>query len=196
MPMAGLQRGRAHHPAQRRHQCHRTILVDTSHPLGADLRRGAVSISVAGLGHDFGVCAVGRRTDGGPHRRLDDRGRLGLVPALARNAQAEAAPAGGDPMTTAAGPANAERPADTQRDRAPLGIAYMLGATVMFAVASALSKWLVAIYPFGEVLVVRTSISLIAILAFVLPSTGLAVFHTRRLGAHVTRSIGQSAAQT
>jgi len=99
-------------------------------------------------------------------------------------------------MTTAAGPANAERPADTQRDRAPLGIAYMLGATVMFAVASALSKWLVAIYPFGEVLVVRTSISLIAILAFVLPSTGLAVFHTRRLGAHVTRSIGQSAAQT
>ena len=38
-------------------------------------------------------------------------------------------------------------PSITRRDHTPLGIVYMLGATVMFAGASALSKWLVATYP-------------------------------------------------
>ena len=37
-------------------------------------------------------------------------------------------------------------------DRVPRGILYMLGATVMFAVSSALAKWQVASYSFAEVL--------------------------------------------
>ena len=40
-------------------------------------------------------------------------------------------------------------------DRVPLGILFMLGATVLFAVSSALSKWQVAEYSFVEVLFFR-----------------------------------------
>jgi drug/metabolite transporter (DMT)-like permease len=80
-------------------------------------------------------------------------------------------------------------------DRTTLGIVFMIGATVMFALASALSKWLVAIYPAGEVLFVRTVISLAVLALFILPATGLAVFRTQRLGAHVGRSVVQAAAQ-
>src|SRR5262245_51571540 len=72
---------------------------------------------------------------------------------------------------------------------------FMLGATVMFAASSALSKWLVASYSIGQVLFVRTAISLILIAAFILPRTGLAVYRTDRIGAHVSRLSAQAAAQ-
>ena len=38
-----------------------------------------------------------------------------------------------------------------RREHVPLGILYMVGATIVFAASSAVSKWLVASYPIGEV---------------------------------------------
>lgn len=90
-----------------------------------------------------------------------------------------------------------EQPARPARqERVPLGIVYMLGATIMFAVSSAFSKLLVESYPIGETLFVRTAISLIIIGFFVLPGAGLAVFRTRRLKAHALRGLSQGASQT
>ena len=66
----------------------------------------------------------------------------------------------------------------------------------MFAVSSAVSKWLVATYPVGEVLFSRAVVSLVALGLFILPGTGLAVFHTRRPGAHVMRGLSQATSQT
>jgi len=72
----------------------------------------------------------------------------------------------------------------------------MVGATIVFAVSSAVSKWLVDSYPVGEVLFTRSAISLIACALFILPQTGLAVFHTRRRRDHVLRSLSQTVSQT
>ena len=55
-------------------------------------------------------------------------------------------------------------------DRVSLGILFMLGATVMFAVSSALSKWQVAEYSFVEVLFFRATPSLFTCAAAILPS--------------------------
>jgi drug/metabolite transporter (DMT)-like permease len=65
----------------------------------------------------------------------------------------------------------------------------------MLAIASALSKWLVGSYPFGEVLFVRTGISMIVLAAVILPRTGLAVYRTQKLGAHGLRGLSQGTAQ-
>src|SRR5262249_50606828 len=61
-------------------------------------------------------------------------------------------------------------------EHVPLGILYMVSATIVFAVSSAVSKWLVASYPVGEVLFTRTSVALLTCALFILPQTGLAVF--------------------
>lgn len=82
-----------------------------------------------------------------------------------------------------------------RRDHVTLGIVYMLGATVMFAISSALSKWLITSYSIGQVLFVRTAISLIIMAAFILPTTGLAVYRTNRLGTHLSRMAAQATAQ-
>ena len=42
-----------------------------------------------------------------------------------------------------------------RRDHVPLGIAFMLAATVTFALSTAISKWQVAHYSFAEVLFFR-----------------------------------------
>src|SRR5262245_17270681 len=84
----------------------------------------------------------------------------------------------------------------TRREHIPLGILFMVGATIVFAVSSAISKWLVDIYPVGEVLFTRSGISFIACALFILPQTGLAVFHTKRRRDHVMRSLSQSVSQT
>jgi len=83
-----------------------------------------------------------------------------------------------------------------RRDRVPLGIFYMLAATVMFAACSAISKWQVASYSFVEVLVFRSGISLLTCAALILPRTGLIVFRTRRLRDHAGRSLTQAVAQS
>ncbi len=94
---------------------------------------------------------------------------------------------------TAESPAQ-RRPART--DRVPLGILFMLGATVMFAACSAISKWQVASYPFAEVLIFRSVGSLLICAALILPRTGLIVFRTTRLRDHAGRSLTQSVAQS
>lgn len=88
------------------------------------------------------------------------------------------------------------REASQRRDHVPLGILHMVGATLVFSVSSATSKWLVATYPVSEVLFTRSLVSLIACAAFILPTTGLAVFRTRRLHHHVMRSFSQFCSQT
>jgi drug/metabolite transporter (DMT)-like permease len=81
-------------------------------------------------------------------------------------------------------------------DRIPLGIFYMLAATLLFAGSFAISKWQVASYSFTEVLVFRAIGSLAACAALILPRTGWTVFRTRRLAAHVGRNAAQSVAQS
>ena len=81
-------------------------------------------------------------------------------------------------------------------DRVPLGIAYMLAATVMFAACSAISKWQVASYPVAEVLVFRAAGSLVTCAALILPGTGLLVFRTTRLRDHAGRNLTQAIAQS
>ncbi len=77
----------------------------------------------------------------------------------------------------------------------PRGILMMVIATVLFASASAASKWLVASYPVGEVLFLRSLSSLVACGAVMLPVTGLSVFATRRPRDHILRGLSQSISQ-
>ncbi len=88
------------------------------------------------------------------------------------------------------------RVASPRREHIPLGILFMVGATVLFAGSSAVSKWLVEPYPPGEVLFTRTLVSLITCALFILPKTGLAVYRTQRLYQHVARSASQGISQT
>jgi drug/metabolite transporter (DMT)-like permease len=80
-------------------------------------------------------------------------------------------------------------------DNVPSGIVSMIVATMLFASASAASKWLVGIYPVGEVLFLRSFASFIAGAAVMLPVTGLSVFATRRPRDHIARGLSQSISQ-
>jgi len=53
-----------------------------------------------------------------------------------------------------------------RREHVPLGILYMIAATVVFAASSAVSKWLVASYPIGEVLFTRTLVAFVTCALF------------------------------
>ena len=86
--------------------------------------------------------------------------------------------------------------APARPDNIPLGIACMIGATLMFAVSAAVMKVEVARYPVGEVVAGRSLCSLAISLAAVLPVTGLRVFATHRPGAHVARGLSQATSQT
>jgi len=81
-------------------------------------------------------------------------------------------------------------------DRVPLGILFMLGATVMFAISSALSKWQVDSYSFIEVLFIRAIASLVTCAVLILPRTGFAVLRTERMRDHFGRSATQAIAQS
>src|SRR5258708_5495326 len=63
--------------------------------------------------------------------------------------------------------------APTRTDRVPLGILYMLGATILFAASSALSKWQVASHFFIDVLFLRSVTALVMCSLLILPRTGL-----------------------
>ncbi|WP_170149477.1 DMT family transporter [Rhodoplanes roseus] len=76
------------------------------------------------------------------------------------------------------------------------GILFMVGATIMFSVGGAVSKWQLTTYPVGEILFVRAVVSLLTVAVIILPRSGLAVFRTNRLRDHATRSVTQAAAQT
>jgi drug/metabolite transporter (DMT)-like permease len=101
-----------------------------------------------------------------------------------------------DHVSAAGGPRSGKPDHAPRREHVPLGILFMIGATIMFAGSSAISKWLVASYPIGEVLFTRTAVALIACAAFILPYTGLAVFRTHRLRDHALRSLSQGFSQT
>ncbi|MDC7785145.1 DMT family transporter [Rhodoplanes sp. TEM] len=100
------------------------------------------------------------------------------------------------PARTAAPTAAPPAPAPPRVDNVPLGILFMVCSTVMFALSSALAKWLVAIYPVGEVMAFRSLSSLLVCSVFVLPVTGLAVFRTNIPGQHIARGTSQAISQT
>jgi drug/metabolite transporter (DMT)-like permease len=89
-----------------------------------------------------------------------------------------------------------DQPKPARLDRVPRGILYMLAATVMFAISSAIAKWQVASYSFAEVLFFRALVSVVACAVLILPRTGLAVFRTNRLRDHIGRSSTQAVAQS
>jgi drug/metabolite transporter (DMT)-like permease len=72
----------------------------------------------------------------------------------------------------------------------------MVVATMLFSCVSALAKWQVAIYPYGEVLFLRSISSFIGCAVVMLPITGLSVFATRRPRDHLARGLSQSISQT
>jgi drug/metabolite transporter (DMT)-like permease len=90
-------------------------------------------------------------------------------------------------------PARPGRP--ERQERIPLGILYMIIATALFAGSSAISKILVVTYPVGEVLFSRCAVGLVCVAIVILPRLGLAVLETRKLGAHVLRSVSQTCSQ-
>jgi drug/metabolite transporter (DMT)-like permease len=86
--------------------------------------------------------------------------------------------------------------APARHDDVPRGILFMIGATVLFALSSAAAKWLVAVYPVGEVMFFRSFSAMAICAAFVLPVTGFSVFATRRPRDHIARGLSQSISQT
>jgi len=77
-----------------------------------------------------------------------------------------------------------------------LGIVCMIGATLMFAISSAIMKLEIARYPLGEVMAARSLSSLVVCAVLVLPATGFKVFATQRWRAHAARGLSQSVSQT
>jgi len=82
------------------------------------------------------------------------------------------------------------------RGDVPRGILFMIAATVLFALSSAAAKWLVAIYPVGEVMFVRSFLSLVVCAAVILPFAGFSAFATRRPRDHLARGLSQAISQT
>ena len=88
-------------------------------------------------------------------------------------------------------------PARTERtDRVLTGIGLMLGSTMLLSLSNLLGKVLVARYPIGEVMALRSAGALLLCGATVLPGAGLAVFRTARPRAHLARGLSQAVSQT
>eukprot|EP01037_Dinobryon_pediforme_P014655 gene14655-14779_t len=98
-------------------------------------------------------------------------------------------------MTVETSSAGASAPTP-RHDHVPLGIAFMVAATFLFALSSAIAKWSVALYPVGEVMFFRSASSLIACSVVILPITGFAVFRTARPRDHLARGLSQAISQT
>jgi drug/metabolite transporter (DMT)-like permease len=81
-------------------------------------------------------------------------------------------------------------------DNVPLGILWMIAATILLSIAAAVAKWQSQFYPVGEVMFIRSFAGLVVCAAIVLPLTGFAVFETKRPGAHLARGLSQSISQT
>ena len=77
------------------------------------------------------------------------------------------------------------------RNQVPLGIAYMVGSTVMFAGGNAVVKWQLATYPLGEVAFGRTLFAFLTVVAIILPRAGWSVLRTRRYREHLQRGLSQ-----
>jgi drug/metabolite transporter (DMT)-like permease len=87
------------------------------------------------------------------------------------------------------------RPKPIRVDNVPRGIVMMVVATALFTVASAVSKWLVADYPIGEVLFLRSFSSFVTCAAIFLPVQGFKIFATQRPRDHMLRGLSQSISQ-
>jgi drug/metabolite transporter (DMT)-like permease len=98
------------------------------------------------------------------------------------------------PTLTAAGGIDRKQ-GKTRSDDVPRGIVCMVIATILFSGASAASKWLVGLYPVGEVLCLRSFASLIAGAVMILPVSGLSVFATHRPRDHLARGLSQAISQ-
>src|SRR3954452_6072537 len=81
--------------------------------------------------------------------------------------------------------------AAARRNQVPLGIAYMVGSTAMFAGGNAVVKWQLATYPLGEVAFGRTLFAFLTVAAIVLPRSGWGVLRTRRYREHLQRGLSQ-----
>ena len=86
--------------------------------------------------------------------------------------------------------------APTAASNVSRGIVCMIIATIAFAVTHALSKWLVASYPVGQVMFSRSLVGFAACAAFLLPIYGTSVFTTKIPAAHWARGLSQSISQT
>jgi drug/metabolite transporter (DMT)-like permease len=84
----------------------------------------------------------------------------------------------------------------SRKDHVPRGILCMVLATMLFAVAAAMTKWQVGLYPVGEVVFARSLASFIVCAAFMLPMTGFDVYATRRPRDHLARGFSQATSQT
>src|SRR5271167_2141799 len=96
--------------------------------------------------------------------------------------------------------ASVARSADTRHlvgrtEDVPRGIVMMIVATFLFAGASAASKWLVGVYPVGEVLFLRSLSSFMAGAVVILPVSGLSVYATHRPRDHILRGLSQTISQ-
>src|SRR5262245_35746627 len=78
-----------------------------------------------------------------------------------------------------------------RRNQISLGVAYMVGATVMFAGGNAVVKWQLVTYPLGEVAFGRTLFAFLTVAAMVLPRAGRGILRTRRYREHLQRGLSQ-----
>lgn len=78
----------------------------------------------------------------------------------------------------------------------PLANFLMIASGAAFNCSNAASKWLVEVYPVGEVLFSRSLVALVTMALFILPTAGLGVYRTERIGAHGLRAISQVGSQT
>src|SRR6202008_3975777 len=81
--------------------------------------------------------------------------------------------------------------AAARRNQVPLGIAYMVGSTAMFAGGNAVVKWQLATYPLDEVAFGRTLFAFLTGAIIVLPRAGWGVLRTRRYREHLQRGLSQ-----
>src|SRR5688500_2378062 len=76
-----------------------------------------------------------------------------------------------------------------RRSTALAGIGYMLAAVFLFALSSAVGKWLVATYPVGEFLLIRSVATLLLLSPFIWQVGKAAFVNVPRLGLQVVRVV-------
>ncbi len=79
--------------------------------------------------------------------------------------------------------------AATGRSAALAGIGYMLAAVFLFALSSAVGKWLVATYPVGEFLLIRSVATLLLLSPFIWRAGKAAFVNVPRPGLQVVRIV-------
>ena len=94
-------------------------------------------------------------------------------------------------ITPSGAPPVADAAVAARRNQVPLGVAYMVGSTIMFAAGNAVVKWQVVKYPVGEIAFGRTLFASMTVAAIVLPRAGWGVLRTKRYCEHLQRGLSQ-----